>query len=376
MLSCQSELFSLPDDCHYLNCASRSPLLRASEAAAIKGLLAQRVPMPSTPEEYFAQPDQLRAVFAQLIGCDAARVAITPSVSYGVAIAAHNLKLDSTQQIVVVDEEFPSDVYAWIEACKESGARLTRVARAGSESAWTERLLETIDTSTALVSLSSVHWTDGSCFDVQAVADRCREVGALFVLDGTQSIGALPFDYEQVRPDLLVVASYKWLFGPYQLGLAVVGDRLLDGRPFENHWSTRAGSEDTSNTSYQPNYRPGARRFDVGEFNNTISIPILLEGIAQVSRWTPVAIQEYCANLATRLENLDSKRYTVPTTADSCAHILGIRLRDPNSIGAVISDLNAHKIQVSKRGEVLRVSPNVYNTTDDIDALTNVLNSR
>ena len=110
-----------------------------------------------------------------------------------------------------MEEEFPSDVYAWMERCRKDGAELRSVARpkeiARLSSSWSEALLEAIDARTAVVNISSVHWTDGVRFDLEAIGHRAREVGALFVVDGTQSVGAAPFDFARLKPDLLVFAD-------------------------------------------------------------------------------------------------------------------------------------------------------------------------
>jgi selenocysteine lyase/cysteine desulfurase len=370
MLACQRDAFTLPDDLQYLNCASRAPLLKVVEAAGVAGILAQRAPVSASPAEYFAEPDALRVAIGSLINCDPIQIALTPSVSYGVAIAANNLSLRRGQNIVMVEEEFPSDVYAWIAACEKTGATLRKVARAQSAARWTEHLVDHIDANTALVSLSTVHWTDGLKFDVQSVADRCREVGALFVLDATQSVGAMPFDFAAVQPDLLVCAGYKWLLGPYQMGFAALGERLLQGEPFEYHWSTRIGSEYTSNTAYQPIFRPGARRFDVGEQGNPITVPMLTAGITQVTRWGVPAIAEYLESLAQHLQaGLPETHFQLPPSSDRGSHILGIRATDEATTNAALQALSAADIRISRRGNVLRVSPHLHCDTADIDAL-------
>lgn len=376
MLNAQRDKFSLPDDVHYLNCASRAPLLKSTEAVGIRGLKNQQYPVAASPDEYFAEPDALRAAIARLVNCEANEVALTPSVSYGVAIAANNVQLNSAHNIVFVEEEFPSNVYAWLELAKRTGAQVKQVPRAATASEWNARLLDAIDSNTAVVSLSSVHWTDGTRFDLDAVAARCRDTGALFVLDGTQSIGAQAFDFQQVKPDLLVSAAYKWIFGPYQLGYAVVGERLREGKPFENHWSTRAGSQDTSDTSYHPDYFPGARRFDVGEQGNPITVPMLTNSLAQLDAWGVDAVSAYCASLADHLAaGLDEQHFSLPAPTDRYSHILGIRARNPAHIQPALDALARQRISISRRGNVLRVSPNVYNTTADIDALLEALRS-
>ena len=374
MQSYPKSLFSLPDGMHYLNCAAKAPLLRAAEALGIAGLRRQIAPLAPGPDEYGRESEELRRCIADLINASPDRIAITPSVSYGVAIAAHNTRLARGQNVVIMEEEFPSDVYAWIERCRADGAELRSVPRpqntATTASDWNAGLLGAIDAGTAVVNVSAVHWTDGVRFDLEAIGARAREVGALFVVDGTQSVGASHFDFERVRPDLLVCAGYKWLLGPYQIGFAAVGERLIDAEPFEYHWSNRAGSHDTTTTNYRNEYEKGARRFDVGEHANYITVPMLTEGVRQAAAWGTDAIQAHCAALTGPLDGLsnDERLEVVPAT-ERVAHIIGIRLIEPARMPAIMKSLNERRIRVSQRGRAIRISPHMYNTPEDIDAL-------
>ena len=374
MLSNQKPLFSLPEGLHYLNCASRAPLLNQAQALGVAGLRRQIAPLNVDPDEYARESEELRRAVAGLVNTSPDRIAITPSVSYGVAIAAHNLRLRSGQNIVSMEEEFPSDVYAWMERCRTHAAELRSVARpeetAKVSSLWNERLLDAIDAQTAVVTISSVHWTDGVRFDLEAIGERAREVGALFVVDGTQSIGAADFDFACIQPDLLVCAGYKWLLGPYQIGFAALGERLIDAEPFEYHWSNRAGSHDTTATAYRHEYEKGARRFDVGEHANTISVPMLTEGVRQAKVWGGEAIQDYCASLCRPLARFfEDERFSLAPASERLAHIVGIRLADASRIPGVMQALGERQVRVSRRGQSIRISPHVYNTPDDMDAL-------
>jgi len=374
MLGNQKSLFSLPEDLHYLNCASRAPLLNRAQALGIAGLRWQIAPRNVGLDDYARESEELRRALAGLVNTSPDRIAITPSVSYGVAIAAHNLTLGSGQNVVCMEEEFPSDVYAWMEGCRRHGAELRSVARpedtATVSSLWNERLLDAIDARTTVVNISSVHWTDGVRFDLAAIGKRAREVGALFVVDGTQSIGAADFDFARIQPDLLVCAGYKWLLGPYQIGFAALGDRLMDAEPFEYHWSNRAGSHDTTAIAYRHEYEKGARRFDVGEHANTITVPMLTEGVRQAKAWGSEAIQDYCASICRPLARLlEDERFLLAPASQRLAHIIGIRLADASRIPEVMQTLGERQVRVSRRGQTIRISPHVYNTTEDIDAL-------
>ncbi|MGH2484903.1 MAG: aminotransferase class V-fold PLP-dependent enzyme, partial [Ktedonobacterales bacterium] len=213
-LSSQRNLFEIPDEVAYLNCAYMSPLLRAARAAGQEAVARKSRPWRVTPADFFAEAETARALFAELIGADAEGVAIVPSASYGVGVAAANLPLLPGQRVVLLAEQFPSNVYPWQDLAERSGAAVVTVPRPLTGE-WTPALLERIDERTAIVALPHCHWTDGSLVDLARVGERARAVGAALVVDATQSVGAFPLDIARVRPDFLVSATYKWLLGPY-----------------------------------------------------------------------------------------------------------------------------------------------------------------
>ena len=379
MLSCQKHLFSLPEDEHYLNCAQKGPFTKATEAAGIAGIKRKSTPSGILPEHFFSEPEALRQVFAPLVNCSPEQVALIPSVSYGVAIATYNLDLKPGQNIVMPDEEFPSDVYAWRDLCARTGAELRMVPRpkdirhTGSQ--WSHALAEAVDENTAALSHTIIHWTDGTLFDLNLLGQKARSVGALYILDGTQSVGALPFDFAAVKPDLLLCAAYKWLLGPYQYGFAVVGDRLIEGRPFEFNWSNIEQSEDFSKLiHYRDGFQPGARRFDVGEHANWIAVPMLRESLRQIMAWGVENIPAYCEDLVTYLENKLAQlpggdAFRIAPKGERAGHMFGVFLPEGADPVRVAEVLRERKIFVSVRGAAVRVSPHLYTTRENMDAL-------
>ncbi len=240
---------------------------------------------------------------------------------------------------------------------------------------WNARILESIDADTGVVALAPVHWTDGTRFDLEAIGERAREVGAAFVVDGTQSVGALPFDVRELRPDALIVASYKWLLGPYSIGVGYFGDRYLDGTPLEETWIAREGSEDFQGlVDYRDGYQPGAVRFDVGERSNFILVPMLLAALRLILEWGPDRIQTYTRELTRDfLEEIGSLGYEVEQEAYRPGHIFGIRFPEGMKMDGLKQALARERVSASLRGSALRVSPNLYNEREDLEALGRAL---
>ena len=380
MLTCKYSKFSLPKNLTYLNCAYMAPLLKTSEKAGIRGVRLKRNPAAIAPDDFFSIASDLRMEFAKLIGAhDADRVAIIPSASYGIANAATNIRLDRGEHVLVAAEQFPSNYFPWQTLCAATGAEIKFVAPEktfnGRGRIWNERFLEAINPKTKVVAVAHAHWTDGTVFDLHALRKRTREVGALLVVDGTQSVGALPFDVQSIQPDALVCAAYKWLLGPYSIGLAYYGEYFDEGKPIEENWTNRLDSEKFSSlVEYEHRYQPAARRFSVGEQSNFILAPMALKAIEQINRWGVDNIQEYCRSITEpAITAMREKGFLIEELPYRASHLFGIRHERQVDPEQLMQKLQARKIYVSVRGNSIRVSPNVYNDPEDLNRLAKAL---
>ena len=378
-LRCQRDVFSLPPGVHYLNCAYMAPLSRAVEAAGIRALRCKRLPTALPPSEYFDGPDRLRRAFARLVNIDTpSRVAIIPSVSYAMATATANLPVRRGQNVVVIGDEFPSAVLPWRRLARECGLTLRTVAAPTGSArgeCWNARLHDAIDARTVAVVLSHVHTADGTLFDVAGLSARARSVGAAVVIDGTQSVGALPFDVATVQPDLLVCAGYKWLMGGYGVSVAYFGPRFDGGTPVEEVWTSQLGSDDFSCLAdYRDAYRPTAERYDGGQRASFILVPMLCAAIEELLSWGVDRVQRYCVSLlAPWLPHLDAYGLAAEDPRFRAAHLVGLRFTTPRDVRAVAAALERRRVHVSVRGDAIRVSPHVYNDADDMAALFDAL---
>lgn len=382
MLTCKYSKFSLPARVTYLNCAYMSPLLKNVEKAGLRGVRLKRNPADISPQDFFTTTKDLRVEFAKLIhASDPQRIAIIPSASYGLATVTKNIKINKGQHVLVAAEQFPSNYYPWQSLCEESGAEIKVVSPDKSfkdrGKNWNTKFLESINTSTRAVAIAHTHWADGTKFDLEALRKRTKEVGALLIVDGTQSVGALPFDVQKIQPDALVCAGYKWLLGPYSIGLAYYGEYFNEGKPLEENWIHRLDSENFSDLiNYQPHYQPGALRYGVGEHSNFILVPMLQKAIAQLNRWGIANIQEYCTSITEpAIAVLREKGFLIEEASYRGSHLFGIRHSKPLDPGMLKEKFTKHNLYVSFRGDAIRVSPHVYNDAHDLNKLVKVLSA-
>lgn len=373
MLPCQRHLFNLPDDIAFLNVANYAPQLKSGTEAGVAAVRMKESPWLFKSNLWFDLAEEWRVLAAQFMGVDADGIALVPGASYGIAVAAANIPVKRGQTIVLLHQEFPSNVYAWIELAQRNGAEVIFAQRESGES-WTAALLRNIDDRTALVAAPQCHWTDGSRVDLLPVSQRAREVGAALVLDVSQSLGASVLDIAAIQPDFLVSVGYKWMLGPYSLAYMYVAPKWREGRPIEYSWLTRAGAEDfTRLVDYTEGFRPGARRYDMGEFSQFVNTPMAIDALKLLIAWTPAAIEQTIGAHTQRIaDEATALGFNLFPPDQRSKHMIGIRRNGgiPTELPQALGD---EKVYVSVRGDSIRIAPHVYTTGHDLDRLFAVL---
>ncbi|MCR9014137.1 aminotransferase class V-fold PLP-dependent enzyme [Aquiflexum gelatinilyticum] len=375
----QKHLFQLPEDIHYLNGAYMSPLLRSVEEIGIEALIRKRNPTNIQPKDFFENAEILKSNFGKLVNCQAKQVAIIPAASYGLSTAVNNLPIDNGNTALVVSDEFPSGYYAIEKWCRDNHKSLQTIKapetleRRGEK--WNNAILEAINDDTAVVLMSTIHWTDGTLFDLAEIGKKCKEHDAIFILDGTQSVGALPIDVEACQIDALICAGYKWLMGPYSIGLAYYSECFNNGIPLEETWVNRSNAQNFSGlTNYVDDYAPGAGRYNVGEYGNFILLPMMNAAVEQILEWKTENIQSYCHKLTQPLiAFLRENGYWVEEDEFRAKHLFGFLLPPAISQETLLQKLQENKIYVSVRGKAIRFSAHLYNTEEDIAMLIRTL---
>jgi len=373
MLPCQRDLFDIPSEVTYLNCAYMSPLMTTVLKAGGQGLARKAHPWELTSDTFFTGSESFRATAARLLDASPDCLAIVPSASYGMATAAHNLPVRKGQSILVLDEQFPSNYYIWQRLAAEHGARLKVVPWPENDD-WTAGVLDGLTDEVAIAALPHVQWSSGGRLDLVRIGQKCRQLGAGLALDLTQSLGALPFSVREVEPDFAVAASYKWLMGPYTTGLLYVAPRWHHGIPLEENWIQRANARNFSSLIlYTPEYECGARRFDMGERANFALLPAAERALEQILEWSVAEISDTCGALTRQVAAAVTEfGFSSPSEKLRAPHYLCLRRK--SGIPPDFTKLLARdRVFISVRGNSARVTPHVYNSADDVERLITCL---
>jgi selenocysteine lyase/cysteine desulfurase len=277
--------------------------------------------------------------------------------------------------VLVLAREYPSNYYTWRRFCRQTGAELV-LAEPESGATWTEAVLGWISDQTGVLAVPNVHWTDGSLVDLEAVVAAARRVGAVVVIDASQSLGAMPLDVSRLRPDFVVSVGYKWLLGPFGLGCLYVAEDHRDGEPLEENWINRAGSDDfAALVDYTDEYRPGARRFDVGQRTSFGLVPMANAAAEQLLNWS---ISEVAASLGVVTDQIarraEALGLATAGTDQRGPHMLGVDL-PREAARATARQLNERGVVASVRGSSLRIAPHLHTNQDDIDRLLSALSA-
>lgn len=367
VLPSQRHCFEVPREIAYFNNASLAPQLRSVRAAGEAALARNARPWTIPGSDWVTGPDELRALFARLVGAPADAVALIPATSYGQAIAAHNSSVAPGDRIVLVSGDFPSSLYTWSALARRTGAEIVMVEC--HKDGWTDAVCQAIDERVKVVAVPTIHWIDGSALDVERIGAAARAAGATFIVDASQSLGVVPFEVDRVRPDYLVTVGYKWLLGPFAVAYLYAGERARGGEPIEHNWINRADAQDDSlAAAAQDAYLPGARRFDVGQRTNFTLVPMAAAGLAQILEWQPARIGAALAAITDRIAARAGELGFTVTPGPRGPHIVSLQTGG-RANHALAAALAAENIFVAARGTVVRIAPHLYVDEEDVERL-------
>jgi len=350
----------------YLNTCSQGALSDAVERG-LQDYIASWHEQGSPWESWVERYEEARTAFANFINASPDEVSVVTSVSAGINSIASALSFSERQKVVMGEFEFPTMGHVWLGQ-RARGADVKFVGADGN-SIPAVNYEKMIDADTCIVPLTHVCFKNGFRSDVSAITQIAHRSGALVMLDDYQDCGSRPVDVRAMDMDFYVTGTLKYLLGPPGLAFMYVRKELIPTLvPSLTGWFAQANP-----FAYNPQHfelSPTARRFESG----TPSIPNVYGALPGFEMLREIGMD----NVASHVERLT--QYLL-----NYAHDLGIVAQTPaDSVGPLVvlqskdsallvQKLAASNIVASNRHDGLRISFQVYNTVDDVEAVTEVL---
>lgn len=327
--------------------------------------------------------EQTRQSAARLVNAPADEIALMPSTTAGINLVAEGLDWRDGDNVVVLADEFPSNLYPWMQQ-QDRGVE-TRLVPTDVGRIDLDRLREACDARTRVVSVSWVGYATGYRQDLEAIAQIAHSAGgasddrALFFLDAIQGLGVYPLDVQATPIDFFAADGHKWLLGPEGAGVAYLRKECLQRlRPLGVGWNSVVGAANFG--QIELNLKPSAARYEGGSANMPgmhalgASLELLQEQPTADVAAAVLEITDYlCERLASIGATVASHRAPEASGHDARSGIVVADLSQ-GSPDEARKRCAAAGVAVSVRGGRLRMSPHAYTSYDDVDRLISALN--
>ena len=310
--------------------------------------------------------DSIHDLAAQLFNVNPTDIAVGSSATELLSSLAWAIAPKKGENIVSTDIVFPSTVYPWQRVANTTGATV-KLARANDNYLDPDDIVKLIDQQTAVVCISHVEYSNGQLFDLEKLSDAAHAVGALFIIDATQSAGAIPIDGNTVAIDALVCSAYKWLCGPFGAAIMYLNP-ILQHNLEPGLVGFRSHKQMWKLDPRRIEYPDTAKKFEFSTMafgcakGLEASIRYILDiGVKTIFTHNRLLTDQLIAGLIKQNAQIIS-----PVNDKERSAIVTVNFEGYNS-ATLIQKLKHQQIFVSLRSNTLRFSPHFYNTMDDIE---------
>lgn len=373
-MSTVNDEFPQIDGMRYLNHAAVAPWpRRASEAVIAFAQQNMTIGARDYPQ-WLTVENRLRDRLVRLLNApSSADVALVKNTSEALSFVAFGLDWKPGDQIVISDEEFPSNRVVW-EALRSQGVEVIQVSlKSGDpESA----LLTACGPKVRLLAVSAVQYASGLRLDLARLGTGCEQRGVLFCIDAIQQLGALPFDVQEYRCAFAMADGHKWMLGPEGLGVFYCRSDLREQLKLHEYgWHMLEHAGDYDRSDWQP--ASSARRFECGSPNLLgamaldASLSLLEEvGMSAVGK----ALTERIEHFQRELSSMQGIELLSPANPQRRAGIITFRVNDWEN-STLFQRLKTEQIVCAQRGGGIRLSPHFYTTSEVIEQTLEVVRS-
>jgi cysteine desulfurase/selenocysteine lyase len=350
---------------YYFNHAAVSPLPTRARERMEKHLAETNLNGAVHFREWEETVEKTRALAARLLNCSASEIAFIKNTSEGINFVARGIDWKEGDNIIVPEIEFPANRYPWMNL-KDEGVEV-RFIPGGKITAGD--IANVIDARTRLVAISFVQYQNGFRAPLAGISKLCREKGILLTVDAIQGLGAIKLDVKETPIDFLSADSHKWLLGPEGIGIFYCAKRVLDR--IKVRFLGWMSVQDYFNfSSFDIRLHKNARRFECGTPNRagiiglSASLELILEaGIERIERKI-LTLTDWL------VDELNERGYQMVSPRGEGEKSGIVSFKSPkHKSDEIVSLLREHKVIVSGRGGLIRVSPHFYNTESDLSEL-------
>lgn len=346
-------------DLCYLNHAAVAPWPRRS-AAAVQKFAEENVTLGARDyPAWMAVEQRLRERLTRLLNAPSVDdIALVKNTSEALSFVAFGLAWNRGDQIIISDEEFPSNRIVW-EALADQGVEVRQVSLRGADPE--AALLDACGPNTRLMAISAVQFASGLRLDLPRLGAGCKARNVLFCIDAIQQLGAQPFDVQAYNCDFAMADGHKWMLGPEGLGVFYCRAALRPQLKLSEYgWHMLEHMGDYNRQGWEP--AQSARRFECGSPNMLAAMALdaslsLLEevGLEEVGR----LVEERVQWLHEGLQAIPGVTLHSPGQGDRRAGIVSFSMAGVNTL-ALHAKLMKQQVVCIPRGPGIRFSPHFY----------------
>ena len=360
--------FPVADNYIYLNHAAVAPW-PVRTGTAVRQFAAQNVDMGARDYPVWLAAEQdLRTALARFIHAPSADdIALLKNTSEGLSVIAHGYPWSNGDNVVICDEEFPSNRIVW-ESLAARGVTVHSVPVHGLADPELA-LLAAMDGHTRMLSVSTVQYASGLRLDLQRLGEGCRAQGVAYCVDAIQGLGVLIHDVQAMHIDFLVADAHKWLLGPEGIAVFYCAARWREQLALHAYgWHMTQDPTNFDRRDWQPAHT--ARRFECGS-PNMLGIHALAASLSLLVEIGHKEIQQrVLGNADYLLAAIRQRPYLELITSPAPGRYAGIvtfrHTRVANDI--LHRQLTSHNVVCAQRGGGIRFSPHCYNRQEALAA--------
>lgn len=348
----------------YLNAAEGSPIPKLAAQEAKRFYDEALAEGEAAWEKWLGRMEEVREKAAKLINAEKDEIAFTLNTSHGMNLIAGMLV--GRGEVITMEDEFPSSTLPWLN----KGFKV-KFVKPRNNVYGLESIGRALSGKTKILVTSHVQYATGFKQDLAGLGRLCESRGLIYVVNATQSAGAMPIDAKEAKIDFLVFSGLKWPMAGHGIAVLYV-NRKWHGKlkyPFAG-WRSVKRPELMDNKNLD--LKPSALALEVGcpHFPSIFALGGALDLLNAVGKDN---VERRIYELGDRLaEGLRKLGLSVLSPLER-EHRSGITLVKVKNPTWVVEELSRRGVVVSARGGGLRVSAHIYNDERDVDRLVEEL---